>query len=91
MERLVSKLYPRVTETNSYYLYLDNLFVSWKICYLLKSKGIAVTGTCRKGACGYPPRLSSLKIINSALKWGGLQAEVVVGVFCWFWQDLNGV
>ena len=91
VERLVSKLYPRVKDTNSYHLYLDNLFVSWKICYLLKTKGIAVTGTCRKGACGYPPRLSGLKTINSVLKWGGLQAEVVQGVFCWFWQDLNGV
>ena len=72
IKRLVSILYSRVTKSYGYHLYLDNLFVSWKLYYLLKSKGIIVTKTYRKGAYGYPPRLSSFKIINSALKWGSL-------------------
>src|SRR5882757_10011563 len=58
VERLVSPFYPKITPTYGYHLYLDNLFVSWKLCYLLKSKGMVVTGTYRKGACGYSPRLS---------------------------------
>ena len=91
VERLMSILYPRITSTNGYHLYLDNLFVSWKLCYLFKQRGIAVTGTCRKGACGYPPRLSGFKTINCALKWGALQAEVVEGVFAFLWQDNNAV
>ena len=72
IERLVSPIYPKITLTYGYHLYLDNLFISWKIYYLLKSKGMVVTGTCRKGAYGYPPRLSSFKTINSAFKWSGL-------------------
>ena len=84
VERLISPYYKLVSNSNRYHLYLDNLFVSWKLCYFLKQKGIAVTGTCRKGACGYPPRLSGFKTINSALKWGGLQAELIEGVLAWF-------
>jgi hypothetical protein len=91
VQRLVSPLWPFITSEYGYHLYLDNLFVSWKLCYLFKQKGMAVTGTCRKGACGYPPRLSGFKTINCALKWGALQAEVVEGVFCFLWQNNNAV
>jgi hypothetical protein len=91
VERLISTLYPKIRPNFSYHLYLDNLFVSWKICYYLRQKGIAVTGTCRKGACGYPPRLSGFKTINSALKWGSLQAEIVYDVLAFLWQDNNAV
>ena len=89
--RLVSRLYPMISENHSFHLYLDNLFVSWKLCYFLKLKGIAVTGTVRKGAVGYPPRLSALKAINIALKWGAIQADIVHGVLCWLWQDHGAV
>jgi Transposase IS4 len=41
----------------SFHLFLDNLFVCWKSAIALKERGIAVTGTVRKGASGYPPRL----------------------------------
>ncbi len=91
VERLISILYRFIAPGYSYHLYLDNLFVSWKLAYLFKTKGIAITGTCRKGACGYPPRLSGFKTINCALKWGALQAEVVYGVLCFLWQDNNAV
>jgi hypothetical protein len=33
----------------------------------LKERGIAVTGTVRKGASGYPPRLLQLKKVNRGL------------------------
>ena len=91
IERLVSKLYPRVIETNRYYLYLDNLFMNQKLCYLLKSKGIIVTGTVRKGAYSYLPYLSSLKIVNYTLKQGSLQNEIIEGVLAFFQQNLNSV
>ena len=89
--RLVSRLYFLITKDLSFHLYLDNLFVSWKLCYFLKLKGIAVTGTVRKGAVGYPPRLSALKAINVALKWGVIQVDIVHGVLCWLWQDHGAV
>ena len=80
-----------ISKDLSFHLYLDNLFVSWKLCYFLKLKGITVTGTVRKGAVGYPPRLSALKAINIALKWGAIQADIVHGVLCWLWQDHGAV
>ena len=80
-----------ISEDYSFHLYLDNLFVSWKLYYFLKLKGIAVTGIVRKGAVGYPPRLSALKAINIALKWGAIQADIVHGVLCWLWQDHGAV
>ncbi len=40
-----------------FHFYLNNLFVCWKSAQTLKECGIAVTGTVRKGATGYPPRL----------------------------------
>jgi hypothetical protein len=38
----------------------------------LKERGIAVIGTVRKGASGYPPRLLQLKKANRGLVWGAL-------------------
>jgi Transposase IS4 len=75
----------------SFHLFLDNLFVCWKSAIALKERGIAVTGTVRKGASGYPPRLLQLKKINRGLIWGELQASVIEGVCCWLWQDSNAV
>jgi hypothetical protein len=48
----------------------------------LKERGIAVIGTVRKGASGYPPRLLQLKKINRGLIWGELQASIIGGVYC---------
>jgi hypothetical protein len=56
----------------SFHLFLDNLFICWKSVIALKERGIAVTGTVRKGASGYPPRLLQLKKANRGLVWGTL-------------------
>jgi hypothetical protein len=57
----------------------------------LKERGIAVTGTVRKGASGYPLRLLQLKKANRGLVWGALQASIIGGICCWLWQDSNAV
>jgi hypothetical protein len=72
-----------------FYLYLDNLFGCWRLAQYLKLRGIALTSTCRKGACGYPPRLLALKGVPTSLNWGALQGSIVKGVFNWLWQDNN--
>ena len=87
--RLASFLFPFVQQGLSFHFYLDNLFVSWKTYYYLLQQGIALTGTVRKGAAGYPPRLSALKASKTALKWGSIQADIVHNVLCFLWQD-NG-
>ena len=72
-----------------FHLYLDNLFRCWRLAQYLKLRGIALTSTCRKGACGYPPRLLALKGVPASLNWGALQGSIVKGVFNWLWQDNN--
>jgi hypothetical protein len=57
----------------------------------LKERGIAVTGTVRKGASEYSPRLLQLKKVNRGLVWGALQASIIEGICCWLWQDSNAV
>jgi hypothetical protein len=51
----------------NFHLFFDNLFVCWKSVIALKELGIAVTGTVRKGAAGYPPRLLQLRRVNRGL------------------------
>jgi hypothetical protein len=72
-----------------FYLYLDNLFGCWRLAQYLKLRGIALTSTCRKGACGYPPRLLALNGILTSLNWCALQGTIVKGVLMWLWQDNN--
>ena len=91
MARLIRCLETFIKSGLGFHLYLDNLFVSWKLCYYLKERGIAVTGTARKGASGYPPRLIKLKLLNRALKWGHLEGSIIKGVAYWLWQDANAV
>jgi hypothetical protein len=75
----------------NFHLFLDNLFVCWKSVIALKELGIAITGTVRKGAARYPPRLLQLKKINRGLIWGHLEASIIKGVCCWLWQDNNAI
>jgi Transposase IS4 len=89
--RLIKCLSIYIEKGLSFHLFLDNLFVCWKSATALKERGIAVTGTVRKGASGYPPRLLQLKKVNRGLVWGELQASIIEGVCCWLWQDLNAV
>jgi hypothetical protein len=50
-----------------FYLFSNNLFICWKSAIALKERGIAVTGTVRKGALGSPPAFYSLKRLIEAL------------------------
>jgi Transposase IS4 len=69
--RLVKCLSIYIQKGLSFHLFLDNLFVCWKSAIALKERGIAVTGTVRKGASEYPPVFYSLKRQIGAL-YGGL-------------------
>jgi Transposase IS4 len=89
--RLISCLSIYIEKGLSFYLFLDNLFVYWKSAMALKERGIAVTGTVRKGASGYPPRLLQLKKLNRGLICGALQASIIGGICCWLWQDSSAV
>jgi Transposase IS4 len=89
--RLIKCLSIYIQNGRSFHLFLDNLFVCWKSAMALKERGIAVTGTVRKGASGYPPRLLQLKKVNRGLIWGALQASIIGGICCWLWQDSNAV
>jgi Transposase IS4 len=65
--RLIECLSIYINNGLSFHLFLDNLFVYWKSATALKERGIAITGTVRKGASGYPPRLLQLKKANRGL------------------------
>jgi hypothetical protein len=65
--RLIQCLFIYIKKGHLFYLFLDNLFVCWKSAVALKEREIALTGTVRKGALGYPPRLLQLKKINRGL------------------------
>ena len=80
--RLIKCLSIYIQKGLSFHLFLDNLFVCWKSAIALKERGIAVTGTVRKGASGYPPGLLQLKKVNRGLVWGALQASIIGGVCC---------
>jgi hypothetical protein len=80
---MVARLVKSLLKGRQFYLYLDNLFICWRLSQYLKLQDIALTRTCRKGACSYPLRLLALKGILISLNWGALQGTVVKGVFAW--------
>ena len=88
-QSMVARLVESLPKGRRFHLYLDNLFVCWRLCQYLKIRDIAVTGPCRKGACGYPPRLLALKGVPTSLNWGALQSTNVKEVNTWLWQDNN--
>jgi hypothetical protein len=65
--RLIKSLLPLIASGRSFYLYLDNLFVYWRLSQYFKERGIELTGICRKGVYGYPPRLLALKRVPTSL------------------------
>ena len=69
---MVTRLVESLLKGRRFYLYLDNLFMYWRLSQYLKLRDIALTGTCRKGACGYLLRLLALKGILTSLNWGAL-------------------
>ena len=66
-QSMIARLIESLLKSRRFYLYLDNLFVCWRLSQYLKLRDIALTGTCRKGACGYPLRLLALKGIPTSL------------------------
>ena len=80
---MVARLIKSLLKERQFYLYLDNLFVCWRLSQYLKERGIALKGTCRKGAYGYPPRLLALKGVSMSLNWGVLQGTIIKGIFAW--------
>jgi hypothetical protein len=65
--RLIQYLSIYIKKGYSFHLFLNNLFVCWKSAIALKEREIAVIGTVRKGASGYPPRLLQFKKVNRGL------------------------
>jgi hypothetical protein len=78
---MVARLAESLSKGRQFHLYLNNLFMCWRLYQYLKERDIALTGTCRKGAYGYPPRLLALKSIPISLNWGALQGAIIKGVF----------
>ena len=70
---MVARLIESLPKGRRFYLYLDNLFICWRLSQYLKLRDIALIGTYRKGACGYPPRLLALKGVPTSLNWDALQ------------------
>jgi hypothetical protein len=69
---MVARLVESLLKGRQFHLYLNNLFMCWRFYQYLKERDIALIGTYRKGACGYPPRLLALKGILISLNWGAL-------------------
>jgi len=69
---MVARLIESLLKSRRFYLYLDNLFVCWRLSQYLKLRDIALTDTCRKEVYNYPPRLLALKGIPTSLNWGAL-------------------
>jgi Transposase IS4 len=65
--RLIQCLSIYIEKGLLFHLFFNNLFVYWKSAIALKERGIAITGTVRKGASGYPSRLLQLKKANRGL------------------------
>jgi hypothetical protein len=64
---MVTRLVKSLLKNRRFHLYLDNLFICWRLCQYLKLRDIALTGTYRKGAYSYLLRLLALKGIPISL------------------------
>jgi hypothetical protein len=69
---MIARLVKSLPKGRRFYLYLDNLFICWRLCQYLKLRDIALISTCRKGIYNYPLRLLALKGILILLNWGTL-------------------
>jgi hypothetical protein len=69
---MVARLVKSLLKGRRFHLYLNNLFVCWRLSQYFKLQDIALIGICRKGACGYPLRLLALKGVPIFLNWGAL-------------------
>jgi hypothetical protein len=66
---MVARLVESLLKGRRFYLYLDNLFICWRLFQYLKLRDIALIGTYRKEAYGYPLRLLTLKGVPTSLNW----------------------
>jgi hypothetical protein len=64
---MVTRLVKSLPKGRRFHLYLDNLFICWRLSQYLKLQDIALTGTYRKGVYSYPLRLLALKGIPTFL------------------------
>jgi hypothetical protein len=69
---MVTRLVKSLPKSRQFHLYLDNLFIYWRLYQYLKLRNIALTDIYRKGAYGYPPKLLALKGVPTSLNWGAL-------------------
>jgi hypothetical protein len=69
---MIARLVESLLKDYRFHLYLDNLFICWRLAQYLKLQDIALTNTYRKGAYSYPLRLLALKGILISLNWGAL-------------------
>jgi hypothetical protein len=69
---MIAKLIKSLSKGRRFHLYFDNLFVCCRLSQYLKLRDIALTGICRKKACGYPLRLLALKSVPTSLNWSVL-------------------
>jgi hypothetical protein len=64
---MVARLINSLPKGRQFYLYLDKLFICWRLCQYFKERGIALIGTYRKGAYNYSLRLLALKGVPTSL------------------------
>jgi hypothetical protein len=64
---MITRLVESLPKGRQFHLYLDNLFICWRLYQYLKLRDIALTNTCRKGAYSYPLKLLALKSIPTSL------------------------
>ena len=69
---MIARLVKSLLKGRQFYLYLDNLFICWRLSQYFKLQDIALTRTCRKGAYSYFLRLLVLKGVSISLNWGAL-------------------
>jgi hypothetical protein len=66
MERLFTRL-PR----QNWLLFLDNLFLTIDVVYVLLLFGVVVIGTARSNSANLPSLLRDIKALNTTLLYGG--------------------
>jgi hypothetical protein len=72
-----------------YEIYMDNLFSSVKLFYMLRNrgKGIGCAGTTRANTTGFPTILKVRGGADKKMDWDTLGSVVVDGVNCVVWVD----
>ena len=64
---MVARLVKFLPKERRFHLYLNNLFICWRLCQYFKLQDIALIDTYRKGVYNYPLKLLALKSILISL------------------------